>query len=84
VAFRALDDHFAYPPDDLAKLATWAGEKSPVAAICTRKDLVKIPRDALGAKPLWALEIDLAITAGQAELEACLAPIVQRCSGGNG
>jgi tetraacyldisaccharide 4'-kinase len=40
----------------------------PVAVICTRKDLVKIPRETLGGKPLWALAIQLAISSGEAEL----------------
>ena len=49
--------------------------KTPVAVICTRKDLVKIPHDDLAGRPLWALEIELAITTGQAELESLLAPL---------
>ncbi|MCI0361911.1 MAG: tetraacyldisaccharide 4'-kinase [Planctomycetaceae bacterium] len=79
VAFRALDDHFAYPPDELARLASWVSENNPAAVICTRKDLVKIPHDTLGGRPLWALAIELAITAGQAELEERLAPIAEQC-----
>jgi len=81
-AFRALDDHFAYRPEELARLATWFGEAGAVAAICTRKDLVKIPHDALGGKPLWALEIALSITAGQTELEGRLGPIARQCREG--
>jgi tetraacyldisaccharide 4'-kinase len=48
-----------------------------IAAICTRKDLVKIPHRKLGGKPLWALDIELAVFAGEAEL----ADMLDRLSG---
>lgn len=67
--FRALDDHCAYPSAVIAELSNWIdASKQTDAIICTRKDLVKIPHNQLGGKPLWALEIELAISAGQAEL----------------
>ncbi len=68
VAFRVLDDHCAYPLAEVARLAAWMHESSAIATICTRKDLVKIPQDELGGKPLWALEIELAVPAGEEEL----------------
>jgi len=56
----------------------------PVAVICTRKDLVKLSQDELAGKPLWALEIELAITTGQAELELLLAPLATHLCGDPG
>jgi tetraacyldisaccharide 4'-kinase len=50
----------------------------PVVVICTRKDLVKFSQDELAGKPLWALEIELAITTGQAELETLIEPLARR------
>ncbi len=104
--FRVLDDHCAYPPDEIARLANWIGNggargsgvfggsspskmgnasppktPDPVAVICTRKDLVKIPQDEVGGKPLWALEIQLAMTAGQGELEQALAQLAHGITG---
>jgi tetraacyldisaccharide 4'-kinase len=95
VAFAALDDHCAYSPLEVERLAAWiekgdakrsgvfGGSSSKVvnppqnpdpiaAAICTRKDLVKLPHERLGGKLLWALEIELAVRAGGAELAAAL------------
>jgi tetraacyldisaccharide 4'-kinase len=73
IAFRALPDHCAYPPSELAKLESWVQSTGPIAAaVCTRKDLVKIPCDRLAGQPLLALEIRLAITAGRPTLESLL------------
>jgi len=68
VEFRALDDHCAYPPAEVERLDTWMKEVTVAAVICTRKDLVKIPQDELGGKPLWALEIELVVQTGEDEL----------------
>ena len=68
-AFRALPDHCAYPSEEIARLASWVSELSEACpVICTRKDLVKLSQDDLAGLPLWALEIQLSITTGQAEL----------------
>jgi tetraacyldisaccharide-1-P 4'-kinase len=42
------------------------------AALCTHKDLVKIGSLWTSPVPLWALQSQLQITVGQAELEAAL------------
>jgi tetraacyldisaccharide 4'-kinase len=82
-AFRALPDHFAYPPGELEKLENWLHQAGDLAAVvCTRKDLVKIPRLKLAGRPLLALEIQLAITAGREELESRLLPLARRAGGG--
>jgi hypothetical protein len=44
-----------------------------VAAVCTRKDLVKLPAGEIAGRPVWAVEIELAVTQGLAELEKRLA-----------
>ena len=78
-AVRELPDHFAYPPRAIADLETWLrGQSDIAAAVCTRKDLVKLPRETLGGLPLVALEIELAITVGQEQLEAKLAELIAR------
>jgi tetraacyldisaccharide 4'-kinase len=78
-ALREFPDHFAYPPRAIAELETWLGDQSGIeAAVCTRKDLVKLPRETLGKLPLLALEIDLAITVGRERLEERLGALVAR------
>jgi tetraacyldisaccharide 4'-kinase len=78
-AFRELSDHFAYPPRAVADLETWLGNQPGIAAaVCTRKDLVKLPRETLGGLPLLALEIELAISRGEIEFERRLTAIVAR------
>lgn len=76
--FREFPDHFPYPAGELAKLESWAGEGEVQAAICTRKDLVKIPRAALGGRPLWALDIQMHVASGEAELTGLLVPLAAR------
>jgi tetraacyldisaccharide 4'-kinase len=78
-AFRALPDHCAYPAGQLAKLEKWVQDAGDFAGVvCTRKDLVKLPRDRLGGRPLVALEIQLEITAGREELEGLLLPLARQ------
>jgi tetraacyldisaccharide 4'-kinase len=77
--FRELPDHFAFPPDELAKLEQWTGSLGKLAAVlCTRKDLVKIPRENLAGLPLWAVEVSLEVTTGREELEALLEPLARK------
>jgi len=76
---QELPDHFAYPPRAIADLEAWLrGQSGIAAAVCTRKDLVKLPRERLAGLPLVALEIELAIAAGQKELEVILAELIAR------
>ena len=78
-SFKELPDHFAYPPRAVADLENWLGGQSGIAAaVCTRKDLVKLPRETLAGLPLVALEIELAITEGERELNEMLAALVSR------
>jgi tetraacyldisaccharide 4'-kinase len=78
-AFKELPDHFAYPPRAVADLEHWLrGQSGIEAAVCTRKDLVKLPRGALAGLPLVALEIDLAVTSGREAFEERLAGAISR------
>jgi tetraacyldisaccharide 4'-kinase len=72
-AMREFPDHFPYGPPALRDLEQWLGNAGPVRAIlCTRKDLVKIPQPRLGGVPLWALDVDLEVTAGRKLFEEAL------------
>lgn len=78
-AFREYPDHFAYPPRAVAELeASLRGQSGIAAAVCTRKDLVKLPQESLAGLPLLALEIELAITHGGEAFEGQLASTVSR------
>jgi tetraacyldisaccharide 4'-kinase len=73
-----LPDHCAYDAGQLARLEKWLAACDADCALCTAKDLVKIPRDRLGGKALWAIEIELGILRGQDQMEAALNRIAQR------
>lgn len=78
IAWQELPDHCHYNPQVLGRLESWLQTATCTHAICTRKDLVKIPRAALGGKGLWALEIGAAIIHGQETLEQLLDARVSR------
>lgn len=79
VGFRELPDHFSYPPEELAQIENWVKSLGPLAAVlCTRKDLVKIPRQELAGVPLWAVEVQLEVTVGREKLEELLEPLVKK------
>jgi tetraacyldisaccharide 4'-kinase len=79
--FREFADHQTYSPSDVESLSAWLAGQDVSSVVCTRKDLVKLPFDVLGATPLWALAIDLEVRTGQAELLALLEPLIQRALG---
>jgi tetraacyldisaccharide 4'-kinase len=65
-----LPDHCSYRKSDIVRLTKWLAALHDVEdVVCTRKDLVKIPRDELAGKRLWALEIELQIVHGCELLE---------------
>ena len=70
---REFPDHCTYTPGVLQELEAWVS-KAPAfegitAVLCTRKDLVKIPRQEIAGKRLGALEIELEITRGREQIE---------------
>jgi tetraacyldisaccharide 4'-kinase len=67
-----LPDHCGYGKRELSGVQNWLAAINVEHVICTRKDLVKIPRVELAGKRLWALDIELEIVRGQAELEGML------------
>jgi tetraacyldisaccharide 4'-kinase len=77
--FLEMPDHCSYGESELSRVVAWLNGMGGVEdAICTRKDLVKIPAGDLGGKRLWALEIELEIIRGQEELQMLLAEIRRR------
>ncbi|WP_254507055.1 tetraacyldisaccharide 4'-kinase [Anatilimnocola floriformis] len=81
-AFRALADHQAYSPAIIASLEIWLRAENAAAAVCTHKDLVKIPQATLGNVPLLALQIALAVTRGEDELNSLLTKLIHRAANG--
>jgi tetraacyldisaccharide 4'-kinase len=79
MALREYPDHHAYTQSDLAELAQWCSRHGDArAAVCTRKDLVKIPRDELGELPLWALSVEMEVSSGLAGLQSYLEELAAR------
>jgi tetraacyldisaccharide 4'-kinase len=72
VAWREFADHCPYNAGHVATLDTWSHDNNAEAVLCTHKDLVKIPREELGGKPLLALVIGLEFVVGEAEMAALL------------
>lgn len=77
-AFRALADHQEYTPAVVESLVAWLSSTKEIeAAICTHKDLVKLPQATLGDVQLRALQIALQITRGEQELTTLLARLTK-------
>jgi len=74
--FRTFPDHHRYTRADVESLAAWVEGLGADAAVCTQKDLVKLRVERLGARPLWALSIEIDFLAGQDALESRLAALV--------
>lgn len=81
--WREFPDHHRYSPSDIQLLDAWAaGLATSQAIVCTRKDWVKLDRDSLGGKRLWALDISLAWQSPATELERLLETLASRIRGG--
>jgi tetraacyldisaccharide 4'-kinase len=76
VAFRALPDHHAYSPADVASLAAWARDAGADLALTTQKDSAKLRLAALGPMPLRAVRIGLQLTSGAELLDQALDRLV--------
>jgi tetraacyldisaccharide 4'-kinase len=74
-----LPDHCGYDQQALARVTKWLEALDVHHAICTRKDLVKIPPATIAGKRLWALDVALDIVRGQSELETLLQPLIYHC-----
>ena len=74
-------DHHPYNAEDIEQIVAKAQQQgSSVAIVCTGKDLAKLASSALGGIPLWALEVELQIVAGEAVLGEYLDRIYQAAS----
>jgi tetraacyldisaccharide 4'-kinase len=77
--FRTFPDHHPYSPADVETLAGWAqSQPGDCVVVTTQKDLVKLRREALGGKELWALRVGLHFDAGQALLDHKLGSVTAR------
>jgi tetraacyldisaccharide 4'-kinase len=72
VAWRSFPDHHLYTAADIAALSALVHSSNATIALCTQKDLVKLPLNNLGDVPLWAVTIDMQFQAGQQEFEQIL------------
>jgi tetraacyldisaccharide 4'-kinase len=77
-AWHDFPDHYAYGPNDLAKLHSLAASCGADMVVCTQKDLVKLTRDSIAGCPLWAVAIELRFLTGQESFEAALEGVVRR------
>ena len=73
VAWREFADHQAYRANDLEELSRMVGSSNADLVVCTHKDLVKLPREQIADRPLWAVTIEMRFLCGQEALEARLA-----------
>lgn len=67
---RAFPDHHHYAERDLTELQQAAERTAATAFVATLKDVVKLPRDNIGGRPVWYVDIATRVTAGQAVLDA--------------
>jgi tetraacyldisaccharide 4'-kinase len=79
VEWRVFPDHHVYDAGDQAALDAAVVSSGAELAVCTRKDLVKLPVARLGSQPLWAMAIEMRITAGRDALENALTGILKQC-----
>jgi tetraacyldisaccharide 4'-kinase len=76
IGTRAFRDHHRYSPADLADLETWTAQLRPDFVITTQKDMVKISPDAWSGRPLYALQIEAAVTDPDGHLDRALAGVL--------
>jgi len=81
VAWREFADHHAYDGHAVESLQAWASAAGAELAVCTRKDLVKLPSPRLGPIGLWAVGIELQFLRGRHELESLLETMERRGEG---
>ena len=72
VFWREFADHHAYGANDRAEMAAALGATDAEMVVTTHKDLVKLPVERLGDRPLWALVIEMQLLAGRQVLEQAL------------
>ncbi|HEY4231827.1 MAG TPA: tetraacyldisaccharide 4'-kinase, partial [Lacipirellulaceae bacterium] len=75
---REFPDHHAYADMDREEIRRAAAASSAELVLCTHKDLVKLPINDLGQRPLWALTVEMQIREGAEVLEAALDRVTQQ------
>ncbi len=79
VGSRAFPDHHHYSERDLADLERAADRTGATAFVATLKDLVKLPTESIGERPVWCLDIAAHVMTGQSQLDAAFEKVVARC-----
>jgi tetraacyldisaccharide 4'-kinase len=79
-AWQEFPDHHAFNNADIAEVNRQAAECKADVIVCTHKDLVKLPTQAIGDRPILAITIDMRFLAGQELLESALESVVRRDS----
>lgn len=80
VGHETYPDHHPYARTDIERLESIVlqSDRPMDAVICTGKDLSKLELSAIGAAPLYALQISMHIQAGKDILEEHLERVLQR------
>ena len=72
-AMQEFPDHCPYTRGIMEELEAWVSKvpafKGITAVLCTRKDLVKIPREKLAGIPLLAVDVELELMRGREEFQ---------------
>jgi tetraacyldisaccharide 4'-kinase len=69
-AWRTFPDHHAYTRADVEALTAWARQQATECmVVTTQKDLVKLRLARLGGRELWAVRVELHVTAGRPEFD---------------
>jgi tetraacyldisaccharide 4'-kinase len=76
--WREFPDHHAYADMDREEIRRAAAASSAELVLCTHKDLVKLPINDLGQRPLWALTVEMQIREGAEALSAALDRVTQQ------
>lgn len=80
IAEQFFPDHHQYTESEIGDLSQWVAGTGANLALTSQKDLVKLPVEHLGGRPLAAIRIGLAITSGEPELNQALDVIADRAS----
>jgi tetraacyldisaccharide 4'-kinase len=62
-------DHCRYTPKDIERLVAWCKTLDVSAVLCTCKDLVKMPIEQFGSRPIWGVRVAIAFQSGLESLE---------------
>ena len=77
--FAEYPDHCPYGEKEMTRLEQRLFSQPQVQhVLCTNKDLVKIRRERLAGRPLWALEVEAEIVRGRDSLESKLHELAAR------